>query len=97
MEIPFDEDWLKELYNVLIEIYKETEDPIRSGFPIVSDYDNSLLSACVNRPKTKIFRKTIYPHIIQKAAVSVQSIIAFHPFVDSNKRTALLSTLYYLF
>jgi death-on-curing protein len=97
MEIPLDEEWLKTLYNVLISIYKNTDDPIRSGFPIVSDYNKSILSACVNRPKTKIFRQTIYPYVLQRAAVTMHSIINFHPFVDGNKRVALLSVRYYLF
>ena len=96
MEITLSEDWLKQLYNVLIVIYKGTEDPIKSGFPIVTDYNSALLNVCVNRPHTRLFGKTIYPHILHKATVNLHSIINFHPFVDGNKRVALLSTYYYL-
>ena len=96
MEILLDEEWLKQLYTVLIRIYKDTDNPIRSGYPIVSDYNLSMLSVCINRPKTKIFGKAMYPHILHKATVNMHSIINFHPFVDGNKRAALLSTYYYL-
>ena len=96
MEIPLTEEWLERLYYVLIKIYESTDDPIRSGFPIVTDFSPSTLSICVNRPKTKIFGVTVYPHVLQRATVNLHSIINFHPFVDGNKRIALLSTYYYL-
>ena len=96
MEIPIDEEWLKTLYDVLIKIYSNTERPIISGFPIVLDYDEGLLSACVERSQTTVFGKAVYPHILQKAAALMHSIINFHPFVDGNKRAALLATNFYL-
>lgn len=96
MEIPLTEAWLEQLYYVLIKIYKETDDPIRSGFPIVSDFNKGMLNVCVNRPGTRIFGKIMYPHTLQRAAVMMHSIINFHPFVDGNKRMALLSVYYYL-
>jgi death on curing protein len=96
MEIPLTEEWLKELYAVLINIYKNTDDPIRTGFPIVTDFNEPMLNVCINRPYTKIYGKIIYPHILHRATVNIHSIINFHPFVDGNKRVALLSTYYYL-
>jgi death on curing protein len=96
MEIPLTEDWLKELYNVLISIYQKTNDPVRTGYPLVPDFNEPMLNVCINRPHTKIFGKVIYPHVLQRAAVNIHSIINFHPFVDGNKRMALLSTYYYL-
>lgn len=96
MEISLSEEWLKQLYTVLIAIYKDTDDPIKSGYPIVPDYNLAMLNVCVNRPHTRIFGKTLFPHILHKATVNLHSIINFHPFVDGNKRVALLSTYYYL-
>jgi len=64
MEIPIDEDWLKTLYDILIKIYSGTERPIISGFPIVTDYDEGMLSVCVNRGKTTVFGKALYPHTL---------------------------------
>ncbi len=95
-EIPIDEEWLRTLYDVLIELYKNTERPIVSAFPLVLDYDPSMLSVCVNRPRTTIGGKALYPHILQRATVLMHSIIVFHPFVDGNKRSALLATNFYL-
>jgi death-on-curing protein len=96
MEIPLDEDWLKALYDILIVVYSDTDRPITSGFPIVTDYDEGLLSVCVERGKTTISGKEVYPHILQKAAVLMHAIINFHPFVDGNKRVALLAANFYL-
>jgi death-on-curing protein len=96
MEIPIDEDWLKALYDILVKIYSDTDRPIVSGFPIVTDYDEGLLSVCVERGKTTILWKSVYPHSLQRAAVLMHSIINFHPFVDGNKRAALLATNFYL-
>ncbi len=96
MEIPIDKDWLKTLHQILIRIYQGTDDPISSAIPLVQDYDESLIDVCVKRHNVKVYGKTIYPHILQKASVLMHSIISFHPFVDGNKRTALLSTDFYL-
>lgn len=96
MEIPLNKDWLKTLHDTLVLIYQNTDDPISSGIPIVPDYNESLISICVERYKTKVYGKTLYPHTLQRAAVLMHSIISFHPFVDGNKRTALLSTDFYL-
>jgi death-on-curing protein len=96
MEIPIDEDWLKTLYDILIIIYRNTDRPIASGFPIVTDYDEGLLSVCVERGKTTINGIQIYPHPLQRAAVLMHSIVSFHPFVDGNKRAALLATNFYV-
>ena len=96
MEIPIDKDWLKTLHEILVRIYQVTDNPIASAFPLVHDYDESLISVCVERHKTRVFGKTFYPHTLQRAAGLMHSIINFHPFVDGNKRTALLSTDFYL-
>lgn len=96
MEIPIDEDWLKALYEILVGIYQDTDRPVISGFPLVLDYDESMISVCVERHNTKVFGKILYPHILQRAAILMHSIINFHPFVDGNKRAALLATDFYL-
>jgi death-on-curing protein len=96
MEIPIDEEWLRTLYDILISIYSGTDRPIISGFPIVLDYDEGMLSVCVKRPSMVIRGQVLYPHTLQRAAVIMHSIIVFHPFVDGNKRAALLTTNFYL-
>jgi len=96
MEILIDEEWLKTLYEILIQFYSDTERPIVSGFPIVLDYDEGMLNVCVERPQTVIHGEVLYPHILQKATILMHSIINFHPFVDGNKRAALLAVSFYL-
>ena len=56
----------------------------------------NLLGACVDRGQTTIQGQSIFPHTLQKAAVLMHSIINFHPFVDGNKRVALLAVDFYL-
>lgn len=40
--------------------------------------------------------RELYPTLFHKAAVLLRSLIKNHPFVDRNKRTALLATLIFL-
>ena len=86
MDVNIDKDWLKALHEILVLIYEDTDDPVGNAIPLVQDYDESLISICVDRHNTKIFGKVFYPHTLQKAAVLMHSIISFHPFVDGNKR-----------
>lgn len=66
MEIQINKEWLTTLHKILIDIYQETEDPISSALPLVHDYDESLISVCVERHQMKVFGKIIYPHIYSK-------------------------------
>jgi len=43
-----------------------------------------------------LYGKPIHRHVLQQAAVLLHSIITFHPFVDGNKRTALVAVYYFL-
>ncbi len=95
MEISLTEEWLKQLYGVLVNFYRRSEDPVKSAYPF-PDFNDAMLNVCVKRPQTKVFGHVIYPHPLQRAAVIMHSIVNFHPFVDGNKRMALLATYYYL-
>jgi death-on-curing protein len=53
--------------------------------------DFGLLESAVLRPQTSVAGQDAYPDIHSKAAVLMDSLIRNHPFVDGNKRTALLS------
>jgi len=90
MEIKIDEDWLKILYEILFDFYRN------SGHPITAGYSEGMISVCVNRPQVWIRNFIPYPHLLHKATVLMHSIINFHPFVDGNKRIALLATTFYL-
>jgi death-on-curing protein len=55
-------------------------------------WDGSVES-CLERPFTEICGREMYPGIFTKAAVLLHSFAGpFHPFIEGNKRTALLLT-----
>lgn len=58
--------------------------------------DFGLLDSAVARPQASMFGQDAYPDIWEKAAALMHSIIANHPFVDGNKRTALTSVMAFL-
>ena len=55
--------------------------------------DRNLLLSAINRPFQTFDGKELYPGPIEKAAALGESLIINHPFVDGNKRTALLAML----
>jgi len=91
MAITIDQDTLMFFHDVLIEFYRNTEDPITLG------QINSIVDVCAERPFTDIYDFIPFPHILHKAAVLMDSIIDYHPFIDGNKRVALLATFYFLY
>ncbi len=52
--------------------------------------DQHLLLTLEDLPQQKAFGKELYAGIFIKAAVYARSIIQNHPFLDGNKRTAML-------
>ena len=55
-----------------------------------------LLESASARPQTAILGQELYPTLEEKAAALMHSIIADHPFVDGNKRTAFLAAQEFL-
>lgn len=51
--------------------------------------DEGRLASVVGAPKQAVFGEEQYKGIYEKAAVYLRNIIADHPFVDGNKRTAV--------
>ena len=58
--------------------------------------DRSLLESAVARPRASAFGSDAYPHPIAKAAALLHSLVLNHPFLDGNKRTAVLATSVFL-
>lgn len=58
--------------------------------------DNGRLESAVASLRQAVFGEELYPTIFDKAAVLVRAIIADHPFIDGNKRTAMMSALVFL-
>jgi death on curing protein len=61
------------------------------GQGMVRDYE--LLEAAVMRPHQTVMGQDAYPTIHDKAAALTHSLIKNHPFMDPNKRTALLADI----
>lgn len=53
--------------------------------------DRNLLLSAINRPFQTFDAKELYTSPFEKAAALGESLIINHPFVDGNKRTALLA------
>lgn len=53
--------------------------------------DLGLVESAVARPKSSFGGEHLYPLVFDKAAALLQSLLKNHPFIDGNKRTALVS------
>lgn len=55
--------------------------------------DFGLLESAVLRPQQTVFGQDAYPDIDTKAAALLHRMIRNHPFIDGNKRTAVISVI----
>lgn len=83
--------------------YLTPENIIQIHFEIIEETggshglrDLNLLKSAVERPKTSFGGKDLYPNIYLKGASLIHSLLLNHPFVDGNKRTAVLSLIEFL-
>ena len=58
--------------------------------------DLGLLESAILRAQSTFSGKDLYSSIFEKAAAYAHSLILNHPFVDANKRTAIVSALTFL-
>jgi len=87
MVVPLPETVIKFLHIVILTTYPDTT----SGY-----MQESMIGGCMDYAMTKTFGYEPFKDLITKASVLLHSIITFHPFVDGNKRTALLATFFFL-
>lgn len=59
--------------------------------------DLGRLEAAIAVQTQNVFSEELYPTVVDKAAALLRAIIADHPFVDGNKRTAMLACLTVLY
>lgn len=52
--------------------------------------DMQALLGCLERPKTVLGGKEMFPTLFLKAAAVTESVARNHPFIDGNKRTSYL-------
>lgn len=76
--------------------YLTLEEILRLHYQILEDFggshgvrDEGRLKSVVSAPAQEVFGEEQYPGIHDKAAVYARNIIADHPFVDGNKRSAI--------
>lgn len=58
--------------------------------------DHGLLESAVYRPQQSVFGEEAYPHLFDKAAALLESLVKNHCFHNGNKRTAYLVTKSFL-
>ncbi|MFD2330154.1 type II toxin-antitoxin system death-on-curing family toxin [Cohnella sp. GCM10020058] len=58
--------------------------------------DHGLLESAVHRPQQSVFGEDAYPHLFDKAAALLESLVKNHCFHNGNKRTAYLVTKSFL-
>jgi death-on-curing protein len=76
--------------------YLDLEEILRIHYQLIEDFggshgirDQNRLKSVLEAPKMSVFGQEQYPDIYLKAAVYLRNIIADHPFLNGNKRTAL--------
>lgn len=84
---------IKAIHEHLIEIYQEEEFPIKIQEGFI--YEGAI-NTVATRAVSPLYGKIYFPHTLHKAAYYLHSLIVYHAFVDGNKRTALLTTLFFL-
>ena len=80
---------LEEVIYIYTEVIQRT-----GGQPGITD--EALLEGVLNKPLVTFEGEEIYPDLFTKVAVFIYSIISSRPFVDGNKRTALLCGMFLL-
>jgi death-on-curing family protein len=79
--------------------YLTLEEVLAIHFDQINRYGGShgvrelnLLIAAISRPQATFGGFDLYSDVFSKASALLQSLVMNHPFVDGNKRTAIVST-----
>ena len=59
--------------------------------------DLNLLISAISRPQASFAGEDLYSDLFDKAAAFIHSLILNHPFLDGNKRTAIVSGARFLY
>jgi death-on-curing protein len=72
-----------QLHDEIITIY--------GGSPGI--HDLNLLKSAIEKPFTGLADGAeLYPNVVIKAAILLEALINYHPFIDGNKRTGVIVT-----
>lgn len=83
---------IKYIHEYLTEYFVDSEDPISP--PGIKNL--GMLESAAGRPFASAGGSDAFPDVFDKAAALFHGIIGNHAFHNGNKRTALLTTLYFL-
>ncbi|WP_415776214.1 type II toxin-antitoxin system death-on-curing family toxin [Shewanella oncorhynchi] len=83
---------IKFIHEYLTNYFEGSDDPISP--PGIKDI--GMLESAVARPFATAGGRDAFPDVFEKAAALFHGIIGNHSFYNGNKRSALLSTLYFL-
>lgn len=81
---------------LVVQVYNIHQVTIEENGGLEGLRDGAMLHAAVARPFATFAGADLYPDDFEKAAALFHSLIKSHPFMDGTKRTAFLSTLYFL-
>lgn len=83
--------------------YLTAEELLFLHFKIIEDYggshgvrDEGRIQSVIASPASEAFGEALYATGFEKAAVYVRNVVADHPFVDGNKRTAIAAGVIFL-
>lgn len=80
---------LEEIIYIYTEVIRRT-----GGEPGITN--EGLLESVLNKPLVTFEGEELYPDLFTKVAVFIYAFISGRPFVDGNKRTALLCAMFLL-
>jgi death on curing protein len=87
---------LQEVEYVAHQLAQETLD-WQEPIPDFSTRFPGILESCLRTPFQKFGGRTLYPSLVEKAAVLFYLMIKNHPFRNGNKRVAMTTLFYFLF
>jgi death-on-curing protein len=56
-----------------------------------------MVQGCLEWARREVYNYVPFPGVLNQASAILYAYITFHPFVDGNKRTALMTTSFFLF
>lgn len=79
----------EEIIYIYTEVIQRT-----GGQPGITD--EKILESVLNKPLVTFEGEELYPDLFTKVAVFIYSLISGRPFIDGNKRTALMCGMFLL-
>jgi death-on-curing protein len=89
---------------LLREIFYPTSEEVETLHGIIIEQrgtrgwmSKGMVKGCLEWASTYVFNMRPFPTLLSQASALMYGFISFHPFADGNKRTALMTTAFFLF